>query len=63
MLSGEFQLLIVTVMDMLEEKGFIPPDFVESETKWFYSSLGIDGMSFGPFPKIYPASHPRLHSD
>ncbi|PUU81771.1 Glutamate/Leucine/Phenylalanine/Valine dehydrogenase-domain-containing protein [Tuber borchii] len=34
------------VMDMLEEKGFIPPDFVESETKWFYSSLGIDDMYF-----------------
>lgn len=31
------------VMDMLEEKGFIPPEFVESETKWFYTSLGIDG--------------------
>lgn len=46
--EGRFQLLIVTVMDMLEEKGFIPPDFVESETKWFYSSLGIDGTSFAP---------------
>lgn len=30
-------------MDLLEEKGFIPPEFVENETKWFYSSLGIDG--------------------
>jgi len=50
-------------MDMLEEKGFIPPDFVESETKWFYSSLGIDGTSFGPFSKIYPASHSQLHGD
>ncbi|KAL7267904.1 NAD-dependent glutamate dehydrogenase [Rhizina undulata] len=34
------------VMDMLEEKGFIPPDFIESETKWFYSSLGIDDLYF-----------------
>lgn len=31
------------VMDLLEEKGFIPPEFVENETRWFYSSLGIDG--------------------
>jgi glutamate dehydrogenase len=35
-----------TVMDLLEEKGFIPPEFVENETKWFYSSLGIDDMYF-----------------
>lgn len=33
----------VAVMDMLEEKGFLPPEFVESETNWFYGSLGIDG--------------------
>lgn len=32
-----------SVMDLLEEKGFIPPEFVENETKWFYTSLGIDG--------------------
>lgn len=35
-----------TVMDLLEEKGFIPPEFVENETKWFYTSLGIDDMYF-----------------
>lgn len=35
----------IVVMDLLEEKGFIPPEFVENETKWFYSSLGIDGES------------------
>ncbi|KAF2834827.1 glutamate/leucine/phenylalanine/valine dehydrogenase [Patellaria atrata CBS 101060] len=35
-----------TVMDQLEEKGFIPPDFVESETNWFYNELGIDDMYF-----------------
>ncbi|KZF22363.1 glutamate/leucine/phenylalanine/valine dehydrogenase [Xylona heveae TC161] len=34
------------VMDQLEEKGFIPPDFVESETNWFYQELGIDDMYF-----------------
>jgi glutamate dehydrogenase len=34
------------VMDMLEEKGFLPVEFVESETKWFYTSLGIDDMYF-----------------
>lgn len=34
------------VMDQLEDKGFIPPDFVESETKWFYDQLGIDDMYF-----------------
>lgn len=39
-------LWISTVMDLLEEKGFIPPEFVENETKWFYSSLGIDGKCF-----------------
>ncbi|KAI9892079.1 MAG: glutamate dehydrogenase (NADP(+)) gdh1 [Vezdaea aestivalis] len=34
------------VMDLIEEKGFIPPEFVETETKWFYSDLGIDDMYF-----------------
>lgn len=34
------------VMDGVEEKGFIPPDFVETETKWFYNELGIDDMYF-----------------
>ena len=33
-------------MDQIEEKGFIPIDFVESETKWFYEELGIDDMYF-----------------
>ncbi|KAL1632984.1 NAD-dependent glutamate dehydrogenase [Diplodia intermedia] len=35
-----------TVMDQVEEKGFIPADFVESETNWFYSELGIDDSYF-----------------
>ena len=34
------------VMDQLEEKGFIPAEFVESETNWFYNGLGIDDMYF-----------------
>ncbi|GAB7360944.1 hypothetical protein MBLNU230_g0928t1 [Neophaeotheca triangularis] len=34
------------VMDSVEEKGFIPPEFVEQETKWFYEELGIDDMYF-----------------
>lgn len=33
-------------MDQIEEKGFIPPEFVESETKWFYNELGIDDLYF-----------------
>ncbi|KAL9595829.1 MAG: hypothetical protein Q9219_006206 [cf. Caloplaca sp. 3 TL-2023] len=34
------------VMDQIEEKGFIPAEFVESETNWFYNELGIDDMYF-----------------
>ena len=33
-------------MDRLEEKGFFPSDFIESETTWFYNKLGIDDMYF-----------------
>lgn len=33
-------------MDQLEEKGFLPVEFVEQETKWFYNELGIDDMYF-----------------
>lgn len=33
-------------MDQIEEKGFIPQEFVENETKWFYNDLGIDDMYF-----------------
>ena len=33
-------------MDQLEEKGFLPPEFVETETHWFYNELGIDDMYF-----------------
>jgi len=34
------------VMDLIEEKGFLPNEFVQSETDWFYNSLGIDDMYF-----------------
>lgn len=33
-------------MDHLEETAFIPSEFVESETHWFYNELGIDDMYF-----------------
>jgi glutamate dehydrogenase len=33
-------------MDILEKSGFIPEDFVEPETDWFYYHLGIDDMYF-----------------
>lgn len=33
-------------MDLLEEKGFLPAEFVESETRWFYQELGIDDNYF-----------------
>ncbi|KIW63011.1 hypothetical protein PV04_09893 [Phialophora macrospora] len=34
------------VMDLIEDKGFLPGDFIASETEWFYNSLGIDDMYF-----------------
>lgn len=34
------------VMDEVEVKNFIPPEFVEHETKWFYNELGIDDQYF-----------------
>ena len=38
--------LTITVLDIVDQKGFIPPDFVESETRWFYEELGIDDSYF-----------------
>ncbi|KAG8532611.1 glutamate dehydrogenase (NADP(+)) gdh1 [Bacidia gigantensis] len=40
------ELQMEQVMDQIEEKGFIPPEFVETETHWFYNELGIDDMYF-----------------
>ncbi|EER24002.1 NAD-dependent glutamate dehydrogenase [Coccidioides posadasii str. Silveira] len=34
------------VMDQLEESGFIPSEFISTETDWFYNMLGIDDMYF-----------------
>ncbi|KAI9015996.1 Glutamate/Leucine/Phenylalanine/Valine dehydrogenase-domain-containing protein [Hyaloraphidium curvatum] len=34
------------VAQSLKDKGFIPPELVDAETKWFYSNLGIDDMYF-----------------
>jgi glutamate dehydrogenase len=34
------------VMVGIEQRGFMPGDLVESETKWFYEQLGIDDMYF-----------------
>ncbi len=47
-------------MDIVDEKGFIPPDFVESETNWFYAELGIDDMYFSTETAEAIASH--IHS-
>lgn len=33
-------------MDIIEEKGFLPTEFVASETEWFYGALGFDDMYF-----------------
>src|SRR5271156_1699144 len=33
-------------MDLIEERGFLPAEFVQLETDWFYNSLGIDDMYF-----------------
>lgn len=34
------------VADEVDNKGFIPSEFVENEVKWFYDALGIDDMYF-----------------
>ena len=40
------ELIAITVMDLIEDKGFLPQEFVASETEWFYKELGIDDMYF-----------------
>ena len=47
-------------MDLVEDKGFIPADFVESETNWFYEELGIDDMYFATETPEAISSH--IHS-
>ena len=34
------------VMDLLEEKAFVPVDLIEPEADWFYNELGIDDQYF-----------------
>ena len=34
------------VGDKIEEKAFIPKDFIDGEVDWFYNGLGIDDMYF-----------------
>ncbi|KAF2773618.1 NAD-dependent glutamate dehydrogenase [Teratosphaeria nubilosa] len=34
------------VIRLVDDKGFIPEELVESEVKWFYNELGIDDMYF-----------------
>ena len=48
------------VMDQVEDKGFIPADLVEAETKWFYNELGIDDMYFSTESVAVIVSH--IHS-
>ncbi|KAF2735428.1 NAD-specific glutamate dehydrogenase [Polyplosphaeria fusca] len=45
------------VMDIIEGKGFIPVEFVEPETKWFYEQLGIDDMYFATETADAVANH------
>lgn len=35
------------VLDLLDKYGLIPENLIESETNWFYNSLGIDDIFFG----------------
>lgn len=45
------------VMDLIDEKGFLPTEFVASETEWFYNTLGIDDMYFSTETPEVVASH------
>jgi len=44
-------------MDLIEDKGFLPSEFVAAETDWFYNSLGIDDMYFSTETVDAVASH------
>lgn len=45
------------VLDVLDSTGFIPESLIESETKWFYESLGIDDVFFARSSPEDIASH------
>lgn len=47
-------------MDIIETKGFIPSDFVDTETHWFYHELGIDDSYFSTESAETIANH--IHS-
>jgi len=47
----------MTVMDIIEDKGFLPTEFVATETEWFYNTLGIDDMYFSTETAEAIASH------
>ncbi|ODQ77596.1 hypothetical protein BABINDRAFT_163325 [Babjeviella inositovora NRRL Y-12698] len=34
------------VLDLVDKAGFIPEDLIESEVRWFYTTLGIDDIYF-----------------
>ncbi|EFR05175.1 NAD-specific glutamate dehydrogenase [Nannizzia gypsea CBS 118893] len=51
----EAQMLAVS--EQLENNGFIPYEFVASETNWFYNLLGIDDMYFQTETVEVIASH------
>ncbi|RKP04338.1 hypothetical protein CXG81DRAFT_23112 [Caulochytrium protostelioides] len=40
------QAQMMTVVQLVKERGFIPPELVENEVAWFYGNLGIDDMYF-----------------
>ncbi|KIW14890.1 hypothetical protein PV08_07675 [Exophiala spinifera] len=44
--EGKSASWLARVMDLIEEKGFLPTEFIASETEWFYNALGIDDMYF-----------------
>ncbi|EGD95276.1 NAD+ dependent glutamate dehydrogenase, partial [Trichophyton tonsurans CBS 112818] len=48
---------MVAVSEQLENNGFIPYEFVASETNWFYNLLGIDDMYFQTETVEVIASH------
>jgi len=49
-------------MDKIEAKGFLPPEFVESETQWFYNELGIDDMYFSTETSDAYVNPPTSHA-
>lgn len=40
------ELQFEAVLDLLDKAGFIPEDAIETEARWFYTTLGIDDIYF-----------------